>query len=188
MGNIHNPYAPSAATLGSKDRLDTHLLWRNGKVLVLSRQGDLPDRCVKCNEPAEAPTKTRKLYWHHPGFYAFLLINIFLYAIVAAFARKRVDVSPGLCNAHKRKRTRGIIIGWSGFILGFMAFVATISHDQPLLALLILCAFFATTIIGMLMSRIVYAKRIDDRYILLKGCGEEFLAAIPEYRPGTRDW
>jgi hypothetical protein len=37
------------------------------------------------------------------------------------------------------------------------------------------------------MSRVVYAKRIDDRYVLLKGCGEPFLAELPEFRPSGRD-
>jgi hypothetical protein len=47
---------------------------------------------------------------------------------------------------------------------------------------------FGCIIAGIIMSRIVYANRIDDRYVRIKGCGEAFLAELPEFRPGARDF
>ena len=187
MDPSHNPYAPSRASLAGGNARPGDRVWREEKVLVLARDGDLPDRCVKCNDPADEPTKTRKVYWHHPGYYAVLLINVILYVIVALIARKTADVNPGLCARHKQKRKLGIWLGWGGFIVGFIAMSAAFGNNQPGLGLLFLIATFALIITGMVMSRIVYAKRIDDRYVRLKGCGEPFLADLPEFRPSARD-
>lgn len=187
MDASRNPYAPSRASLaGSEGRTEARV-WRLNKLLIMSRDGDLPRRCVKCNEAVDEPTKTRTVYWHHPGFYTLLLINVILYAVVALIARKKAKVSPGLCEAHKQKRVQGMWLGWGGFIVGFIAMVSAFESHRPGLGLLLLLAMFACIIAGMIMSRIVYAKRIDDRYVQLRGCGDAFLQELPEFRPGTRD-
>ncbi|HKR36721.1 MAG TPA: hypothetical protein VJT10_17890 [Steroidobacteraceae bacterium] len=189
MDPSRNPYAPSAASLAGAEVRVGARLWRLEKLLIMARDdGDLPNRCVKCNEAAEEPTKTRTLYWHHPGFYVVLLINIIAYVIVALIARKKAKLSPGLCARHKQKRVLGLWIGWGGFILGFIATSMAFGSDQPGLGLLFLLAMFGCIIAGIIMSRIVYANRIDDRYVRIKGCGEAFLAELPEFRPGARDF
>lgn len=189
MDASRNPYAPSAASLAGAEVRVGARLWRLEKVLIMARDdGDLPDRCVKCNDAAEEPTKTRTLYWHHPGFYVVLLINIFAYIIVALIARKKAKVSPGLCARHKSKRRLGLWIGWGGFILGCIAIGAAAGNNQPGAALLLLLATLGAIIAGIIVSRVVYANRIDDRYVRIKGCGEAFLAELPEFRPGARDY
>lgn len=187
MDQSHNPYAPSRASLAGGNVRPTDGVWREDKVVVLARDHELPDRCVKCNEPADEPTKTRKVYWHHPGYYVLLLINVILYVIVALFARKTVDVNPGLCARHKQKRSNGIWLGWGGLVGGFIAMSWAFQNHRPGLGLLLLFATLGCVIAGLIMSRIVYAKRIDDRYVLLKGCGPAFLEGLPEFRPSARD-
>lgn len=189
MELTRNPYAPSRATLNGGEVRDEARLWRLGKaVLIMSRDGDLPDRCVKCNEPADEPTKTRTVYWHHPGFYLFLLINVILYVIVALIARKRVKVTPALCARHKKKRVAGLWVGWGSFIVGFFAMSAAVGNERFDLALVLLLVMLSGIIAGIIMSRIVYANRINDRYVQLRGCGKAFLAELPEFRPGARDF
>lgn len=166
----HNPYAPSRASLAAREVGTGARLWRLENVLIMSRDsGELPDRCVKCNDAAHEPTKTRTVHWHHPGFYLLLLINVILYLVVALIARKTVKVNPGLCARHKQKRALGLWIGWSGLIVGLAAMSLAARNDQPGAALLLLFATFGSIIAGMITSRIVYAKRIDDRYVRLKG-------------------
>ena len=190
MDASRNPYAPSTASLAGVDvRVESHRMWRDAKVLVMARDaGDLPNRCVKCNEAADEPTKTRTVYWHHPGFYLVLLINVIAYVIVALIARKTVKISPGLCARHKQRRGLGIAIGWGGFLLCFIGASIAFASDSPGLGSLLVLATLVSIIAGMIMSRIVYARRIDERYVQLKGCGEPFLAALPEFRPGARDY
>ena len=189
MDASRNPYAPSTASLAGTDvHAASNRMWRDEKMLVMARDaGDLPNRCVKCNEDAVEPTRTRKLYWHHPGIYLTLVISPIVYLIVALVARKTVQLSPGLCARHKQRRTLGLAIGWGGFLLFFIAMI--VAFDQnPGLGSLLLLAMLACIITGMFMSRIIYARRIDDRYVKLQGCGEPFLAQLPEFRPGARDY
>ena len=190
MDASRNPYAPSTASLAGADvRAAGARMWRDAKVLVMARDaGDLPGRCVKCNEAADEPTKTRTVYWHHPGFYLVLLVNVIAYVIVALIARKTAKISPGLCARHKQTRNLGLAIGWGGFLLCFIGMFVAFSSDSPALGSLLLLATLGCVITGMIMSRIVYARRIDDRYVQLKGCGEPFLAELPEFRPGARDY
>ena len=184
MDQSRNPYAPSRATLSGSSAHGDAQLWRSQNVLVMNRDGDLPARCVKCNEPVDAPAKQRKLYWHHPGIYALLLINIIVYAIVAMIVRKTVKVSPGLCSVHRQKRTRSIWFGWGSLFIGIVLMIVVQDAGRVIGVMLITLGCIIASI---LMSRIVYAKRIDNAYIQLKGCGEEFLAQLPEFPPGTRN-
>lgn len=187
MEPSHNPYAPSRASLAGGTVRPTEGVWRENKVVVVARDHDLPERCVKCNEPADEPTKARKVYWHHPGYYVLLLINVILYVIVAVIARKTAEVNPGLCARHKQKRTTGMWIGWGGFLASLVAMWAAFGNNSPGIGLLLFFVMFGLIITGMVMSRIVYAKRIDDRYVLLKGAGREFLDSLPQFRPSARD-
>ena len=44
-----NPYAAPVTDI-TRPALEGEI-WRDGKVLVMTRQAWLPDRCVKCNAP-----------------------------------------------------------------------------------------------------------------------------------------
>ncbi|MBL8268746.1 hypothetical protein [Steroidobacter sp.] len=186
MESSNNPYAPSQASLNGGTVRDYSNVWRFEKIVILVPDSDLPDRCVKCNDPAEQPTKTRKVYWHHPGFYAVLLINVILYVIVALIARKTAEVNPGLCTRHKQKRNLGLAIGWGGLLVG-IAVTVVAAGDNPGVAMLGILGGITCILVGLFMSRVVYAKRIDDKYVQLKGCGAPFLDALPEFRPSGRD-
>jgi hypothetical protein len=144
----------------------------------------LPQRCVKCNEPADAPTKARKVYWHHPAVYLLILINILVYALVGAIVRKRAVVAPGLCVAHKKRRRLAITSGWAGFSLGVALAAwgfrkATASSGVTALVGVLLA--FVSILAGVRLARIVYAQRIDRSYVRLKGCGPAFLDALPPF-------
>ncbi len=182
-----NPYAPSEASLRAGEVRPATGLMHDGKVLLVPQGCGLPDRCVKCNDDAVLPIRERTVYWHHPGWYLMLLVNVILYVIVALIARKTAKVSPGLCERHRRKRNVGLFIGWGGTLLGLAGMVSAGAYQRPELILIMLLLTFAAIIAGIIVSRVVYASRIDDRYIRLKGCGREFLAQWPEFRPGTRD-
>ena len=191
MDASRNPYAPSTASLagsGADARAADTRVWRDEKVVIVARDAELPNRCVKCNEAAEEPTKTRKLYWHHTGVYLTFLISPIVYIIVALIVRKTAHLSPGLCARHKRRRSLGLLIGWGGFLLCFLGMSFAYGSDNPDLGALLLLATFACIVAGIILSRIVYPRRIDDRYVHLRGCGEPFLAELPEFRPGARDF
>jgi hypothetical protein len=173
-----NPYAPPQAPLssGSGGRV-----WREGAILVLEPGAELPPRCVKCDEPAELPLKPRTLYWHHPALYILALVALLLYAIVALIVRKQATVAPGLCLAHRKRRTLWITVGILGPLLGFP--IMTLSQGECGPIFLGALLFLGGLIGGLMGARIVYPERIDPQEVRLKGCGEAFLASLSSY-PG----
>jgi hypothetical protein len=186
-----NPYAPTRASLRAGDppregHIGGNSAWRDDKVLVMIPDSTLPARCVKCNGPADPPTKIRKVYWHHPGVYALILINIIIYAVVGAFVRKRANVAAGLCAEHKKRRRLAITLGWVGFVTG-VALLTWGFHDTAanggVFALAGLLVALGSSVTARVLSRIVYAQRIDKNYVRLKGCAAEFLDTLPPF-PG----
>ena len=185
-----NPYAPSKATLDARDKAGSgsaQNVWRDGKWLVMDRNASLPQRCVKCNAPADEPTKARKLYWHHPAIYLLILLQVIIYLIVALVTRKQIEVRPGLCGEHKGKRRNALYVTFCGLAASvLLPFAASHTVDDPdaLPATISISVFMflGFAIYGIYASRIVYAKKIDVDEARLGGCGEEYLASLPDYR------
>jgi hypothetical protein len=179
--NQHNPYAPSRASLKLHDHPgDSSEVRREGKWVVMPVDAALPSRCVKCNAEPLEPTKLRTFYWHHPGVYFLLLVNLLVYAIVAAIVRKTVKLAPALCEEHKLKRRNAILMAW-GFVIAAFAAPFLFANEDSLgiwLLLGVLLILFAI-VFGMIRARIMYAKRIEDGEVRLGGCGEEFLDSLP---------
>jgi hypothetical protein len=185
-----NPYAPSRATLtAGHSRPDgtTGGVWRDGAILVAALNAQLPDRCVKCNGSAAEPTKTRKVFWHHPAVYLLVLINVLIYAVVGVMVRKKVLVAAGLCAAHQKRRRVGLMVAWSGFAAGMagLLVIATEAGNRSLdaVGVIAVVAMLPAILVGMRMARVVYARKIDKEYSWLKGCGPEFLDSLPQF-PG----
>jgi hypothetical protein len=181
-----NPYAPSSASLDGRSPRSQGMgsgvtAWRNVNILVMLPGSELPHRCVKCNEPADEPTKVRKVHWHAPAWYLLILLNIIIYAVVAAIVRKRALVAPGLCAAHKKRRRLGVAAAWIvlglGLVLLFMGFSDQVS--TPVVGAVGMLLILVSALVGIIASRILTARKIDENYVWLKGCGPEFLDSLP---------
>lgn len=179
----HNPYAPSRASLAGAAATPAEGsggTWRDGTVLVLSPDASLPRRCVKCNEPAQEPTRSRRVYWHSPWIYLLILINLLIYIVVALIVRRKAVIAPGLCATHKTRRRIGIAIAWTLLLAGAALVVVGARDGSAAVAggmLLILVAALVSTAV----TRILRAKRIDTQYVRLKGCGTAFLDSVPPF-------
>ncbi|HEX5462179.1 MAG TPA: hypothetical protein VFX20_19595 [Steroidobacteraceae bacterium] len=183
MDDKHNPYAPSRASLAGAAVTPSVSggAWRDGTVLILTREASLPSRCVRCNEPSAEPTKTRRIYWHSPWLYLLILANFLIYALVALIVRKKAVVAPGLCSAHKKRRLTGIVTAWALLIAGFALMFMGITGGKPGVAVVGLLLILVALLVSASVTRIVRAKRIDAQYIQLKGCGAAFLDSMPPF-------
>jgi hypothetical protein len=179
----HNPYAPSRASMKQPEHHGPGVdVRRDGKWVVMPRDGALPPRCVKCNAQADEPIKERTLYWHHPALYILLLVSILIYAIVAVIVRKSARLSPGLCADHKKQRLNVILTGWTGVFVAFtVPFMFADSEYLGLVVSLSVLLFLVVIVYAMVRGRIVYAKRIDQDEVRLGGCGKDFLDSLPGY-------
>jgi hypothetical protein len=181
----HNPYAPTQASLQSAESVPAAGgLWRDDNRLIVAHGATFPHRCVKCNEPSEAPQKPRKVYWHHPAIYILVFGYAILYIIVALIVRRSAEINPGLCAEHRERRALWIAIGWLGSFGGAIAAIVLaqlLNLDGGLGAALAILVFFFFAILGIVKARVLYPKRIDDRYARLMGADERFLASLPQF-------
>lgn len=170
-----NPYAPPKAEVGIVKHGDCV---RDGKLVVIPAGSDLPSRCIVCNAPVTASIKEIKLYWHSPWLYLLILLNILIFIIVGFVVRKSVKVSPGLCSTHSTERKRRILMfsaaGGAAFTVGILLLMANESTS----AIMLLLLAFLILVVGVLVSRKVYASRITKEYARLGGCKEPFLASL----------
>jgi hypothetical protein len=183
----HNPYAPSRASLGARSGAPAVssdvTVWRDGKTVVTLHDAALPPRCVKCNEPADLPTKVRTLYWVHPAVYLLFLAGFIILLIVYMVVRKKADVDPGLCVTHKKRRLGALAYGWIGFFGGLLLMFMGIAADSGAVAVLGVLAMISAIVVGMIWGRLIYVKKITKQEVTLGGFSPTYLDQLPEY-PG----
>lgn len=179
QGGYGYPPAPLGGNLMLGDGM-----WRDGLKLVVYCEGvELPDRCVKCNAPANGFRLRRRMYWHSPGWYFLILIHLFVYIIASLFIRKSATVYIGLCEEHRSKRRTMLITGWLLFAAGVLGFIlaGAVSDGTP--AAIGAFLFLAGIIVLIIASRIVAPSKIDDTYAWIKGVHRDFLLQLPQW-PG----
>jgi hypothetical protein len=157
-------------------------LWRSRKTLVMDRDSILPDRCIKCNQPAHGYRLKRKLFWHNSFIYLLIFFNILIYAIVASLTGKKATIEVGLCETHQRKRKQGIIIGWCSVLLGFLIICIGATQTNPGLFIMIgILTAIVGGITGATLSSVVSAKKIDATHLHIKGASPDYLRDLPEW-------
>jgi hypothetical protein len=182
-----NPYAPSKASLAVRatpSAVDSEVrVWREGKTVVSMHDASLPQRCVKCNAPAHQPTKVRAVYWVNPLLYLVLLVSPLILIIVYYVVRKKADVDPGLCEAHKKRRVYGIAGAWLSFLGGLALIGGGIASDSPGAALFGVLLLVVAIVLGMTFGRLIYVKKITKDEVRLGGFTAAYLDELPDH-PG----
>ena len=183
-----NPYAPPKSTVltdelgvGVPIRVEPRI---DGKLLVVRNGAELPDRCLKCNEPADGYRFSRSLSWHRPAWFILVLVSLWLYFLVYFFVRWKAKVTVGLCPRHRRRRTRAIAFGWLIALAGIGAIIAGASaSNNPNVIMIVggVVAVLVGLIGGMLGSRVLVVKRIDKHYVWLSHVSPKYLATFSTY-------
>ena len=156
-------------------------MWRSNRQLVTRSETPMPDRCVKCNAPANGFRLKRQLFWHHPAIYVLVLISVLIYAIVALIVRKKAMLHIGLCAAHRTQRKRTIAGCWLGALLGLGALIAGIGGADWVIGLVGAVVLLAALIVGAVRGGVVSAAKIDKNIVRVKGVCPDFLASLPEW-------
>ncbi len=154
--------------------------WLRGEsgLAIAPMSAPWPDRCVKCNAPAEGYRLKQSLYWHPAWLYVLILPGVLVYAVVALVIRKSYVGHVGLCPSHRSRRR---------WILGAGAFLAISSvascsagfGSNPGVSLgLGVFGGIAGMVIVQVATFAVRPKKITEAYAWLK-CGKAFVASLP---------
>jgi hypothetical protein len=141
----------------------------------MDRNAVLPDRCIKCDEPAIGYRRAISL--SHVSTGTELMVG----AIAYAFA-KRASIEVGLCDRHRRSRAVNVALVSVAVLLGSLYVFTQVRATELLLPLLATVGLIGG-VVGLLYAavgiRVVRATKITDTHIWLKGAGEKFLASLP---------
>ena len=193
-----NPYAaPKAEVLNKDAHLDAYNeAWRDGKTLVVRKEAELLDRCLKCAAPAEGYRDrfSRTVSWHRRIWFLLLFIYWPLYLIAYFIVRHRARLTVALCPLHRRKRARAITVAWLCSIVGVGSMIVvmmmpvheTITDPPPPFAFFAgLLLFFVGLVVGVNGSKVLVPKRIDRDFVWLSRVSPDYLATLPEWNgPG----
>lgn len=174
-----NPYAPPSAPPGGVGYGTADGVWGDGKILVVSHGANLPDRCVKCNQPAAGYRLKRKLTWHPSGWYALILINVLVYAVVASFVQKKRLVHVGLCETHHKRRLWLIGLGLALPLLGAIACGAAIENPNAIGVGIV--GLVGGIVLLMVGTNVLTAESIDERFARIRGAHRRFLESLPSF-------
>jgi hypothetical protein len=158
-------------------------IWQDGAMLITTRDGDvvLPDRCVKCNGPANGYRLRRKLSWHSPLLYLLILAGWLVYLIVVLVVRKTARVHVGLCERHLNNRRTALYIAWFLCLAGIAAIVLAFANSSGGAGFFGILLLITAAIYGNFAPRIIYASKIDDRFAWIKGANREYLSQFPQW-------
>ncbi|MEE3717629.1 hypothetical protein V2H45_12765 [Tumidithrix elongata RA019] len=161
-------------------------LWRSGNLLVIQRGAQLPDRCIKTNQPAYGKRFKVSLTWHHPAIY-LLLFSPIIYLIVAIAVSKTVRVTVGVTAETLQKRRTAILWAWgigiAGSILFFYEISSQFSSSKGTFILLGIIMMLGGLIGGSIASHFLKVERIENEYVWIRGVSKEYLALLPKWDP-----
>jgi hypothetical protein len=186
-----NPYAPPVSDVRGPELFAQPPgggVWRTGDLLVLQKGAVLPDRCLVCNGPMMVQWPKR-LYWHHPGLYLLILLNIVIYAVAAMMARKKADLVIPLCSEHDRKRRRAVSTSWLTGLGGLLLVIGSCTQiESSESTFVVMLAIGLTSLLAGLTIAMkgnpVLPKKIDNSYVWLKKVHSSYLASLPPAPPG----
>ncbi len=187
-----NPYAPPETDITKRVPTDPgEGVWRNGAMVVCSKNAWFPDRCIKCNEFCGDSRLKKTLRWHPQGYYLLFLISPILYLIVAMIVWWRAKVAFPICERHRRKRIIAIAVAWILPIAGIMmmplgrGLAATAGENRGTIETVSVIGgfvlIFGGLIYGLVGSRVASTKKIDKLYVWLTGASPEFVASLPTF-------
>ncbi len=182
-----NPYAAPEELLDDElPEGDGYPVYRDGKYLVARREdSEWPKRCVKTNVPTNN-LKTIRLYWHPPVYFGLLVLNLLIYAIVAVIVRKKAVVDVPISAEYAAKRSWRIAIAWAfgltSFATGIFLLASNDRQDEMRAVIsfgLLMAVPVITAVAGIILTRIVYPRKMNDRYAWIAGVSPEYLEELP---------
>lgn len=168
---------------------ETVNVYRTGNTMMMHRRALLPKKCVKTNGSENLQAKKITLRWHHPAIYLTILLGLLIYVIIAVVCTKKASVEVFVSQKVLRRRLMFIIATWVCVFLGFFGmgygmFALESDSFPENVGLLFLCSvlmFIIAIIMYVVGARIIYASKIDDYYVWIKGVNLEYLNGLPRW-------
>ena len=158
-------------------------IWRMGDQLVMHKFSNLPDRCVKTNEPANGKRLIKKLSWHPRVFYLLILFGVITYVLIALCIQQKAIIEIVVSEKVLKKRRNAMVGAWILCVGAILLLFTDMNLLLPYWFLLInIIVFFSGVIWAVIAVPVVRAARIRGDYIWLKGVNKNYLADFPDWK------
>lgn len=165
-------------------------IWRSQNWLVMRRDAQLPDRCIKTNQPAHGKRYTLELRWLPRWLWLFLGV---FWVMIAIFLSQKVTVDVGITATQLKKIRRRVVWGWTLAALGLILWAIPwiIPIDQlpdwsTWVAILGLLLFILGPFISLVVARPVGIVQIKGDFIWLRGVSQNYLNCLPKWQPDNQ--
>lgn len=168
-------------------------VYREGKLLIVGRDADLPNTCVKCNGPCEAPKLPVTFHWRPGSALTWWLAGLVLGPFVGvALAGFRETIRLGLCTIHRaqrrRRRLAAFVVGAITVLVLLTAAYRVLFDEFPTDRLSAFGIFLIGSVFALLggwsgikvCPEVVRARRIEGGFIWIDGPCQEFLSQFPQ--------
>lgn len=180
---VSNPYAPPAEASVPPTLPSDVFFFCDGDFLVIRDGAELPNVCLRTNEPAGEGSwrKKRTMTWNPPWVFVLILVNILVLIIVALVTQKKAKMTYSLSAAARAAivKKRGIafflLLATIGlFYVGFtqMGDLVWVGMFGGIISLIASLVFFA-------IADPIKVVKFHDGWFRIKGCSKEFLATLP---------
>jgi hypothetical protein len=162
------------------DPTQPHGAARAERLLLVRPDAVLPDRCVRCNQPAAGFKRIETFYWVSP-ILLVLAISPVIFLIVYMIVRRKIVVGVPVCARHRKLRTRAILAASTMSALAIGGGVTAIALENGYLALPAIVLLIAGILTGILGSRTLVTTKITKEGIgSFKTCCPAFLGSFKE--------
>jgi hypothetical protein len=169
--------------------------YREYDALVMPKGGQLASVCAKCANPQTAAAPRKSFGFTPQWVYLVFMISPLIGLILSAAMRKSAAFNIPLCQAcdqswkaANRNLLLSFLPGLGMFILGIILCVVDLDDvGGPLIVISLLVLLFAPLVVnfGFRRRRIMWAKRIDDRYAVLAGMHQMAIEASVQPQGGN---
>ena len=173
-----------AADICPHCREEVVVIWRDGDHLKMKIHSVLPNRCVKCNRPAQ----TREhvvLFWHPSWLYLLVLPCFLIYFLVALPVRKTAEIDIGLTSAWARKRRLAFLLASIICLAGMGVLIAGIVRNkgetEPITIVTGIGLIAGGLSYGRRKASLVTAWRITNEFVWLEGVCRDYLNELPDW-------
>ncbi len=191
--NEVNPYsAPAAAAAGTPPPIPflspAPFYFRDGKFLVIRDGAELPDVCLRTNEPVGGGGWRKKVsfVWNPPWVIALILITPLIGLILMLILRKSAKITYSLNGDSRGKIIRWRFIGLALLMAAIaLFFMASASNDDNTMISMIIGGFVTliAALVPLAISNPIKVAGYENGWFKIKGCSPGFLDTLP-HSPG----
>ena len=180
-----NPYAAPSAEVPFNPASLTGSFFRDGNLVVVSQNAELPARCVITNEPdpENRGRKTVTMAWTPPWAYVSLLAGFLLGLLLIMVFQKKVKFTFTLGpEARKRvARKRMIATAVLATAVGLFFLAANLNGDSAVgFTIVTGIVLLIASLVMFAISSALKPVKYRDGWLQVKGCSPEFLDSLSQ--------